>query len=223
MNGDVFSVLIVDDHQLFCDGVRHVLERNFPSASIAAAHSCTEARSLVLSAHFNLMFVDINLPDGSGLDLSADIRRKDKTMRILILSMYDYPAYVRFAVTAGLNGYLLKSSAGDMLLDAIARVRGGGFYLDPSFSPDLLEEPRDDNGDLGRYERLSNREQEVFRMLAEGSPLKEIAKTLNISVKTAETHKYRIYEKLDLGDEVGIIKYALRIGILDPDEWKNRD
>ena len=200
-------VALVDDHELVRDGLRALLTAMPQLEVVGEASSGAEALTLVSQVRPDLLLVDIGMKDMTGLQLTEILCRQYPGIHILILSMYDHAEYVTSSIRAGARGYVLKDAASWEIVAAIDAIAAGGTY----YSADLLEKtvspPAADD-------ELTPREREVLQMLVQGLSNKAIARTLEISVRTVETHRLSIRRKLDVDTPAGLAKYALERGWL---------
>ena len=200
-------VALVDDHELVRDGLRALLTAMPQLEVVGEASSGAEALILVSQVRPDLLLVDIGMKDMTGLQLTEILCRQYPGMQILILSMYDHAEYVTSSIRAGARGYVLKDAASREIVAAIDVIAAGGTY----YSADLLEKtvspPASDD-------ELTPREREVLQMLVQGLSNKAIARTLDISVRTVETHRLSIRRKLGVDTPAGLVKYALERGWL---------
>jgi two-component system response regulator NreC len=209
--------LVVDDHALVRSGLRLLLDAE---ADIVVEDEAGSAEQAVRMARFDkpdVVLLDITMPGRSGLEATAEIKRAAPKAAILILSMHDDSAYVREAFEQGASGYLLKEAADQELLTAVRAVAAGRQYLHPVLGARLAS--GETHTDLQAAQRaaatpLSGRETEVLGLLAAGHTNQEIAKRLFISVRTAETHRAHIMQKLQLVTRAELVHYALRHGLL---------
>lgn len=219
------SVLIVDDHPLFREGLKSIIagDRHFVVTGEAgdARNGYATARKILP----DVVLVDISLPDESGMQLTRRIRKALPSTRVMIISMHSKIDYIVEAFQAGATGYVVKDSAASRLIQGLHAVTGGEYFLDSSISHEVVErlmkspvrEARVTDSDYGR---LTPREQEIMRMLAEGIKKTEIADRLCISVKTVENHRSNIMKKLDLHSTMDLVRYAAKLGLIDVDLWK---
>lgn len=218
-------VLLVDDHALFREGLKYILGQS-PGLTVAGeARTATEGLRLVAEAAPDLILLDMSLPDRSGLSFLADLRRDQPRLPVVVVSMLSKAEHVVSAFQAGANGYVTKESAADRLLEGVRIVLEGSFYVDPSVSGNVLEllieaERREKTLD-SRYGTLSQREQEVMRLLAQGVSTRDIGARLFISPKTVDNHRARIMRKLGLESTVDIVRSAAKLGLIEIDSWKD--
>ena len=209
----MIRLLVADDHKLVRDGLKQILAAA-PGIEVAAeASNGDEALALVKGNDFDLALVDMSMPGLSGIQLIKRLKLERPKLLILVLSMHGEPQYAARALKAGASGYLTKDSASEQLVGAIRKVAAGGVYLTDAAAASLMRNPSAQ--DLPSHEQLSDREFEIFRLLAAGQRPTEIAQQLRLSVKTVSTHKTRILEKLNLGNAAELVRYALEHGLLD--------
>jgi len=215
----VVRVVIVDDHPVFRTGVRSILDRNLNIEIVGEAGSCSAALSTVARLRPDIILLDLSLPDCNGLDLTHEFKRISSKSRIVVLSMKTRAETARRAFALGVSGYVTKDSAASHLYKAIMAVMQGQEYVSEDLAPDLH------NHDLHAepleygYDLLTAREQEVFRLLAEGKTSKQIAGHLEITAKTADSHKSNIYRKLRIADPMELVRLAARMNVIEPDRW----
>jgi len=213
-------ILIVDDHPVFRQGIRQLLESSSDLQVVGEAGDGSAAIDQVQRHHPEVVLLDISLPDQNGLDLTRRLLGIDPQLRIVILSMHEREGYIIEALDAGAYAYVLKGSPGESILAAIRSAQRAEHYLCPLIKPDiikgLLRERR--SCALGRsYDTLTEREQQVFRLLAEGHSTTGIARRLCVSPKTIEKHRVNILNKLGLDSLVELVKYAIAIGVVELD------
>ena len=206
-------ILLADDHTLVRQGLRKVLEER-PEWQVVEAGNGREAVTLAEQLKPDIAIVDVAMPLLNGVEATRQISARSPATRVLVLSMYADEAYVTQMLNAGAAGYLLKDSAGVDLLEAVAAVASGKSFFSPAIAQLLEDKDFDGGAVVDRYELLSNREREIFQLVAEGRTNKEIAALLTISSSTVETHRARIMEKLDLHSAAEIVLYAVRRGVI---------
>lgn len=216
------KLLVIDDHPMFRDGLGAIVRTN-PAYEIAGeAGTCAEALALAKALEPDICVVDISLPDGNGIDLARDLLSLLPRTRVLMLSMHSKVEFVVTAFQAGVSAYLAKDSSRDQLMQALDAVVAGRQYLDGALSPKVVSELLLRPGSQTRmadasYSKLSPREQQVLRLLAEGHAPAAIAERLFISRKTVENHRTNILAKLDIKSPVALVRYAARMGLIDLD------
>lgn len=207
------KVMIIDDHTLFRKGLREIL-LDFPFIETCIeAKSGKEALEILSQEKFDLIFLDIAMPDMDGIETLKKIKQNDYQTKILMLSMYPEEQYAIRALKYGASGYLTKSADPEELQKAIERISSGSKYVPEAFSKKVLDYI-DKSEMLSPHEILSERELQVFMMIARGKSLVEISKDLSISIKTVSTYRARILEKLNLQNNAEIINYAIRHGLI---------
>jgi DNA-binding NarL/FixJ family response regulator len=209
-------ILLADDHTVVRQGLRKVLEERPDWHVVAEAGEGREAVQLAEQHKPDVAIVDAAMPLLNGIEATRQISKRLPDTRILILSMHADEAYIARALEAGATGYLLKDSADVNLLQAVAAVSQGKPFFSPSIERLVLDDFMRLRGEglIDRYASLSDREREVFQLIAEGKVNKEIAGVLSISLSTVETHRAHIMEKLDLHSAAEIVLYAVRRGIV---------
>ena len=214
---DQISVLIVDDHTLVRSGLRLLLEAE---AGLIVEDEAADAEQAIRLARLHkpdVVLLDVVLPGRSGIEAAPEILAAAPHARILVLSMQDDPSYVRQAFAAGASGYLLKEAADDELVQAVREVAAGNRYVHPALGARLAAAEAEARA-RAEADPLSEREREVLRLLALGHTNQEIAKLLFISVRTAETHRAHVMQKLRLSTRAELVRYAIRQGLLEPEE-----
>ena len=207
------TVLLADDHPVFRQGLRALLERE-RFEIVGEASDGLEAIALSERLQPTVVVLDLAMPALNGIDASREIVRRVPRSKVILLSMYTEEHHVLEALRAGVKGCVSKSQAAEHLLQAIKDVSGGGVYLSPHVSGAVVQ------AYLAKselpYEPLTPRERQVLQLIAEGKTTKEAAAVLDVSVKTAETHRTNLMEKLDIHSTAGLVRYAIRRGILQP-------
>ena len=210
-------LLLADDHTVVRQGLRKVLEDRPEWEVVAEAGDGREAVRQAELHKPDVAIVDVAMPLLNGIETTRQITRKSPTTRVLVLSMHADEAYVTQILQAGATGYLLKDSADVDLIQAVAAVAKGTSFFSPAIARVMLDDyvqKLAEKGVTDRYESLSEREREIFQLIAEGKANKEIAALLSISPSTVETHRARIMEKLDLHSAAEIVLYAVRRGVI---------
>jgi RNA polymerase sigma factor (sigma-70 family) len=215
--GVPIRVLLADDHTLMREGVRRILNADGGIEVVAEVGDGQAAVTETLARQPDVAVLDITMPGGGGLEAARQIRRQAPEVRILILSMHLQPEYLLESVRAGAHGYLVKDAAAAELVSAVRAVCSGDSYYSAAVSAqmsDLLRRKLEGEEVTNALERLSPREREVLRHIAEGASNKEIAGTLGISVRTVETHRDSLMKKLGIHSVAGLTRFALRCGLV---------
>jgi two-component system invasion response regulator UvrY len=207
-------VLIADDHALVRAGLRQYLQQNGRFASIAEASSGSQTLDMLRGARFDLLILDINMPDRGGLDILKHVRASYPETRVLVLSAYPERQYAVNVLKAGASGYLSKESAPDELMKAVNQVMAGKRYVSSSLA-ELLVSELDTDHEKPLHAGLSEREFQIFCKLASGQSVSEIASELSLSVKTVSTYRTRVLEKMSFKSNADITSYALRNGLMN--------
>jgi two-component system invasion response regulator UvrY len=207
-------VLIADDHALVRAGLRQFLQQNGRFASIAEASSGSQTLDMLRGARFDLLILDINMPDRGGLDILKHVRASYPETRVLVLSAYPERQYAVNVLKAGASGYLSKESAPDELMKAVNQVMAGKRYVSSSLA-ELLVSELDTDHEKPLHAGLSEREFQIFCKLASGQSVSEIASELSLSVKTVSTYRTRVLEKMSFKSNADITSYALRNGLMN--------
>ena len=210
-------ILLADDHTVVRQGLRKVLEERSDWEVIAEAGDGREAVRLAEQHRPDVAILDVAMPLLNGIEATRQITKRVPSTRVLVLSMHADEAYVTQILQAGATGYLLKDSADVDLLKAVGEVAQGRSFFSPAIARVMLDDyvrQLADKGVTDRYESLSEREREIFQLVAEAKTNKEIAALLNVSPSTVETHRAHIMEKLDLHSAAEIVLYAVRRGVI---------
>jgi two-component system response regulator NreC len=210
----VTRVLIVDDHAVVRAGLKLLVDAEDDLETVGEAGSARDAIFEARSLKPDVILLDVVMPDQSGLEIISQILHENADGKVLVLSMQDEPRYVREAFEVGASGYVLKEAADAELVAAIREVAQGGRYVHPELGARLLQAESEERK-RAKEDPLSDREHEVLRLLALGHTNQEIAKQLFISVRTAETHRAHIMQKLRLSSRAEVVRYALDHGLLD--------
>jgi two-component system response regulator NreC len=210
-------ILVADDHTLFRQGLRRVLEEQRGWDVVAEAGDGAEAVRCALELEPHVVILDIAMPRLNGVEATRQITRRLPAVRVLILSMYADELYVTQTLQAGAHGFMLKDSADADLVRAVTDLARGKSFFSPAVSKVLLDDyvrHLAARGITDRFDSLSEREREVFQLIAEGRSNKDIAALLNLSPGTVETHRAHIMEKLDVHSAAEIVLYAVRKGVI---------
>ena len=211
MDKTPLRVILADDHQIVRQGIRTLVERQGVQVVAEAADGLTLIEQVRLHLP-DLAIVDVSMPGLNGIDATRQMLAALPTLAVVLLTMHDEELHVSAALRAGVRGYVLKTQAADELLDAIRTVSMGGTYLSPKVSRMVVSAYV--SGMDSAADPLSARERIVLQLIAEGRTTKDIAATLNLTVKTAESYRARLMEKLDIHDTAGLVRYAIRRGVI---------
>jgi DNA-binding NarL/FixJ family response regulator len=220
------SVVIIDDHPVFREGVKALVGGQTDYNIVAEAGDARQALEVVLKTKPDIAIIDLSLPDRSGLELIREIRGRLHATRILVLSMHSKADYIASAFQSGATGYVVKESASENLLAALDAVSRGDYFMDSAVAGQVVKKLMRNQPEASKtipdskYDTLTDREQEILTLLAEGLGIKEIAEKLFISQKTVENHRSKIYSKLDVHSSIELVRFAAKIGIIDVDLWK---
>lgn len=210
----MISVVIVDDHAVVRSGLKLLLEAEGDIEVVGEAGNLRDAVFRARSAKPDVILMDIVMPGGSGIEATPAVLKEAPDAKVLILSMQDDPSYVREAFAAGASGYVLKEAADDEVVAAVREIAGGGRYVNPALGAKLVAAEAEAQA-RAEADPLSEREREVLRLLALGHTNQEIAGTLFISVRTVETHRAHIMQKLRLSTRAELVRYAIDQGLLE--------
>jgi DNA-binding NarL/FixJ family response regulator len=218
-------ILLADDHTLVRAGIRTLLESLEGIQVVAEASDGRDALRLMKTHHPDVVLMDIAMKGLNGLEAAARAAREFPHVRVMILSMHANEEYVLQSLRSGAAGYLLKDAATAELEFAIKAVASGETYLTPAVSKHVIADyvrrvggASKDDVALSPFEQLTSRQREVLQLIAEGCTTKQIAQTLHVSVKTVETHRMQLMERLDIHDVAGLVRYALRMGLVSSEQ-----
>jgi DNA-binding NarL/FixJ family response regulator len=209
-------IVIADDHAIIRDGVRALLSAADDMDVVGEASDGQQAVDLAIAREPDVILMDIAMPGLGGLEATLEIRKRVPRAKIIVLTQYGDPEYVRRFLKAGVSGYVLKKAAGADLVSAIRAVARGGLVLDPEVARDAFQ----DSGTPAQadvpdpYETLTDREKQVLKLVAEGHSNKEVAELLNISVKTAMSHREHVMLKLRVHNRTELVRFAIRAGVI---------
>jgi DNA-binding NarL/FixJ family response regulator len=207
-------VLIADDHALVRAGIRALVEKIEGIVVVGEAGKGSEAIDLIRKLNPNLVLLDITMPDGNGFDVLDHVTKRLPEIKVIVLTVHEAGEYAIRALREGAAGFLPKSAASTELEQAIQTVLRGEVYISSETSrKTLLEYGKGTKRDL--LATLSPRQREVLRLIAEGRTTKQIAQVLEISVKTVETHRAQLMERLDIHDVAGLVRYAIMVGLIE--------
>jgi DNA-binding NarL/FixJ family response regulator len=208
----MIKVLIADDHAILRAGLKHILAEYADIEVAGEAANGHEVLARVQEAcDWSVILLDMSMPGKSGIELIKQLKLVVPKLPILILSMHKEDVYAVRALKAGASGYLCKDNADDQLVPALRKVAGGGLYISPTVAEKLaVGVLHGHTGDVPAHTRLSDREYQIFQMIANGESISDIANSLNLSVKTVSTHKTHILEKMGCANVAELIRYAIR-------------
>ena len=211
-------VILADDHTLVRAGIRSLLESIGGVEIVGDCGDGRQALTLIDEHRPDVAVLDIGMPGLNGLEVARRSAQASPQTRIIILSMYADPSYVRQALKAGVAGYLLKGAAVSELSIALKAVMEGEKYLTPKVSQTVVEGfLRETDPEGEPIESLTERQREILQLIAEGRSTREIAQSLDVSVKTVETHRLRLMDRLGIRDVPGLVRFAIRAGLVSPD------
>lgn len=213
------TILLVDDHTLFREGLKGLLKQSPVFKVVAEAGTVKDALAEALELTPDLVLMDISLTETNGIEGTRLLVEKLPGVKVIVISMYSNMDYIIAAIQAGASGYLVKDTTPDMLLNALDTVIRGNYFFDHRTLEEIVQfimEQKDirPSKSEGNYDRLTRREQEVMRLVAQGLSSKEIGAKLFISPKTVENHRTKIMEKLEMDSLVDLVKYAAKLGII---------
>ncbi|MFQ5415917.1 MAG: response regulator [Myxococcota bacterium] len=210
------TIVLADDHKLVREGIRKLLETRDDFEVIGEAADGEEAVQLVTEKRPDVALMDIWMPRLSGIDATRRIGKRGIPTKVLVLSMHESRRYVEEVLRAGAAGYIVKNAASQDLLNAIDAVRSGISYLSPAITPQVVEAIArpGDSASLG-LASLTEREREVLQRIADGLSSKEIAAVLGVSLKTVDSHRSNLMEKLDIHKVSGLVRFAIRAGLVE--------
>ena len=210
--------LLADDHKLVRAGFRAMLDSLGDVEIVGETGDGREALELIRQHRPDVALLDITMPSLTGLEVAARVANEMQNVRIIILSMHTTEDYIARAVRAGVSGYLLKNADPVELELALRAAVNGQMYMSPTVSKQLVEDYLRRMGpDAGPEEQLTARQREILQLIAEGKSTKDIAVTLDLSIKTVETHRKDLMDRLGIHDVAGLVRYAIRAGIIKAD------
>jgi two-component system response regulator NreC len=212
----VIRALVVDDHAVVRAGIRLLLDREDDIEVVGEAGSARDAVFNVRALRPDVVLLDVVMPGESGIEVLPSLLKESPESKVLVLSMQDDPSYVREAFAAGASGYVLKEAADEEVVAAVREIADGGSYVHPALGARMVTAEAQARA-AAEADPLSDREREVLRLLALGHTNQEIAKMLYISVRTAETHRAHIMQKVRLETRADLVAYALERGLLEPE------
>jgi DNA-binding NarL/FixJ family response regulator len=218
-------IVIVDDHPLVREGLKNVIAADRRLEVVGEAGTAREGRRVIKDLKPDLVLLDVGLPDMSGIELCREIRSRHSGTGVMMISMHSEVEYIIKAFQAGAIGYASKEIVADRLLQAVHAVLGGDYFIDSSVSHQVVQmlmqtAPKKAKIRHAAYNSLTPREQEILSLLAEGHSAKEIADRLFISPKTVDNHRSNIMGKLGLHGYSDLLRFAVRMGLIDLELWK---
>ena len=210
----MIRILVADDHTIMREGLKQLLANEADFVVVAEAADGHEVLKLVRASDFDVVLLDMSMPGKSGIELIKQVKTEKPRLRLLVLSMHQENQYAVRAIKAGASGYLTKDSAPTQLVSAIRKVAAGGAFITADVAEQLALGAMPNVAGLP-HTALSDREYEVFQLLVSGVSVSDIADRLNVSVKTVSTHKSRLMEKMGIGNQAELIRYALRHRLIE--------
>ncbi len=216
LSAEPIRIVLADDHAVVRSGLRMLLDSESDFEVVAEASDVDSARRYVRGHHPRVLVLDLNMPGGSSMEAIPTIREESPDTQIVVLTMQNESAFAREALSAGALGYVLKEAADDELVEAVRRAAVGESYLSPKLGARMASEPPP-----GPPDDLSPREVDVLRLIALGHTNAEIGEQLYLSVRTVETHRSHIQQKLRLSSRAGLVGYALERGLISADRGRS--
>ncbi|MEN6615749.1 MAG: response regulator transcription factor [Syntrophorhabdus sp.] len=210
-------IIIVDDHPVVFKGFKEILQENFDDIQVFGVGTGRELLENVRKIEWDLILLDISLPDANGLDVLKDLKKKRPRIPVLVVSMYPETMYAVRAIKTGAQGYLTKQSAPGELIAAVRKILSGKRYINSSFAFQMVS---DFESEIEKppHEKLTNREFQVMRLLGMGKTMKDISSQLNLSINSIRTYRLRIMAKIGVKGTEGLIHYALTHGLVNNKE-----
>ncbi|MFA6465756.1 MAG: response regulator transcription factor [Desulfurivibrionaceae bacterium] len=217
------AVFVADDHSIVREGLRQMFAKSKDLELVGEAGDGHAAVKEIRRLQPDVAILDIAMPMVSGLECIPLIKHDSPDTAIVILSMFAREIYVHQALAAGAQGYVLKTASWSEVIEAVHMVAQGKYFLSREINSDLirgyLNNEEQKSAESSRYDLLSDREQQIFRLVIEGNPTKSIAELLCLSPKTVEKHRSNISKKLGMSEPLAMLKFAMKIGVADPDLW----
>ena len=210
----MIRILVADDHTIMREGLKQLLANEADLVVVGEARDGHEVLRLVKELDFDVLLLDMSMPGRSGIELIKQVKGEKPRLRLLVLSMHQENQYAVRAIKAGASGYLTKDSASTQLVSAIRKVAAGGAFISADVAEQLALGAMPERSGLP-HTALSDREYQVFQLLVSGVSVSDIADRLNVSVKTVSTHKARLMEKMGIGNQAELIRYALRHHLIE--------
>lgn len=204
-------ILIVDDHPIVRQGLRRLMENEEDLSVCGEVETARDARTAIKDLNPDAVIVDISLKQGDGIELVRDVRAHYATLPMLVLSMHDEAIYAERMLAAGANGYIMKQAASEQFLASLRRVLDGGIYVSEAVGSNMIQKFASGGSytSANPIDRLSNRELQILHMIGKGMSTRETANSLNLSIKTVESHRQRIKRKLNLNTGAQLVQYAV--------------
>jgi len=218
--GQPIRILLADDHTIVRQGLARLLREQPDLKVVGEAVNGRIAVEKTLELRPDVVIMDIAMPLMNGIEAAKRISKQLPKTKILILSMYSHEYYIHELLETGISGYILKEASGQDIINAIFAAMKGETFLSPSISKKVVDtylSPRKSSSKAERFNQLSNREREVFQLIAEGHSTRKISELLFISVSTVKSHRAKIMEKLGIGTPVQLVHFAIQLGLVDPD------
>jgi DNA-binding NarL/FixJ family response regulator len=220
MSAKPIRILIADDHTIVRQGLARLIEENAGMKVVGEATNGRVAVEQALEIKPDVVILDIAMPLMNGIEAAKRIRKHLPRTKILILSMYSHEHYIHELLETGVSGYLLKDASGRDIINAIHAAMKDETFLSPSISKKLVDtylSPQKSQPKAEMYKQLSNREREVFQLIAEGHSTRDIADMLCVSISTVKSHRANIMEKLKIESQIKLIHFAIQLGLVDPE------
>lgn len=217
---DNIRIMLADDHTIVRQGLARLLNDQPDLKIVGEAVNGRTAVDKTLELKPDVVIMDIAMPQMNGIEAAKRIKKKLPKTKILILSMYSHEHYIHELFETGVSGYILKDSSGRDIIKAIHAAMNDETFLSPSISKVLVDayrSPRKSSSSAERFKQLSNREREVFQLIAEGHTTRQIADMLCVSISTVKSHRAKIMEKLGIDTPVKLVHFAIQLGLVDPD------
>ncbi len=210
---DSIKILIADDHEIVRQGLKTILSEHSDLEVIAEAENGNEVLKIIQKTKLDIVLLDFDMPEKNGLDTLIELKSMKPKLPVIILSIFPEDHYGTRFLKAGASGYLGKASASGRLVVAVRKVAGGGKYISPELTDKLVTDLTNDS-EKPAHEILTDREFQVFRGLASGKKIKEIANELCLSINTISTYRSRILQKLNFTSNAELIRYAIKMGLV---------
>lgn len=211
----MIRIVIADDHAIVREGLKRIITSADDMTVVGEAADGSEVMQQVRGADFDVLLLDLSMPGRSGMELIKLVRGEKPRLRILVLSMHQELQYAVRAIKSGASGYLTKESAPLQLLQVLRKIAAGGAFISADVAEQLAMGSMQGAG-VAAHEKLSDREFEVFRLIAIGVSVTDIAARLNLSAKTISTHKSNLMQKMGLNNQSELIRYAIKHGVTEP-------